>query len=110
MEIITREEVDAVKDTIQDHINKYGVDRLTGRLIHTKKQSTTMENRREFRSLQGVIRAVHYEILKRTGIDLIALRELGKVDYSKTTAQKLFFIARELHTNYKVVEQESTKF
>jgi len=95
---------EVVKKTIEAQVKKYDIDALIGRLIYIRKQYTLSEHRRKFGSIQGELIAAHENILSETGIDLKALRELYDEDYRKTNPQALFYIARELHSNYDVVD------
>lgn len=94
----------ALNKTIEDQVKKYNIDTLVGRLIYVRKQYTLSENRKKFGSLQGELIRAHEQILSTTGINLKALRELYDEDYRKTSAQDLYYIARDLHTNYDIVD------
>ena len=99
----------AVKRIILEQLKKYNIDSLIGRLIHIRKQDTLSENRKKFASIKCEILEAHDKILDTTGIDFKALQELYDEKYSKTTAQDLFIIARDLHTNYELIEPEATE-
>ncbi|MDT4850423.1 hypothetical protein FQZ97_845730 [compost metagenome] len=99
------EEADAaVKQIIQGLVKKHNIDSLIGKLIYNRKQFTLSERRKEFGGLQVELLEIRDKILAETGIRLKTLQGLYDEDYRKTTPQALFLIARDLQSNYEILD------
>lgn len=101
------EEADAaVKKVIRGLVNKHNIDSTVGKLIYNRKQFTVSERRKEFGTLQIELLEIRDKILAESGIKLKALQALYDEDYRNTTPQALFLIARDLLSNYEIVDTQ----